>query len=57
MPYLCPSVHVCRSFGVVLWEMTSYGSAPLSSLTINEVVNKATLSELRHVRCALANLT
>ena len=52
MPYLCPSVHVCRSFGVVLWEMTSYGSAPLSSLTINEVVNKATLSELQHARCA-----
>ena len=45
-------VHVCRSFGVVLWEMTSYGSLPLHSLSINEVVDKACKSELQHDRCA-----
>ena len=39
-----------RSYGVVLWEITSYGDAPLDDLEAKDVVEAAQDGTLQHSR-------
>ena len=43
----------CRSFGVLLWEIVSYGGTPLDDVSMEGVVNAAENGTLRHARLEL----
>ena len=43
-------VGVCRSYGVVLWEITSYGDAPLDDMEAKDIVEAAQDGTLQHSR-------
>jgi hypothetical protein len=43
-------VEFCRSYGVVLWEITSYGDAPLDDMEANNIVEAAQDGTLQHSR-------
>lgn len=39
-----------RSYGVVLWEITSYGDTPLDDMEANDIVQAAQDGTLKHSR-------
>ena len=45
-PILCD---VCRSYGVLVWEMVSYGAVPLPGLSSREIAECAQNGTLHHV--------
>jgi hypothetical protein len=40
----------CRSFGVLLWEIVSYGRTPLDDVVMEDIVNAAQECTLCHAR-------
>lgn len=40
----------CRSYGVLLWEIVTYGELPLRSVSSEEIVNMAENRTLQHTR-------
>ena len=44
------TVVLCRSYGVVLWEITSYGDAPLDDMEAKDIVEAAQDGTLQHSR-------
>ena len=42
-----------RSYGVVLWEITSYGGAPLDDMEAKDIVEAAQDGTLQHSRLEL----
>ena len=49
-------VGVCRSYGVVLWEITSHGDAPLDDMEAKDIVEAAQDGTLQHSRSVLSYL-
>ena len=45
-------VGFCRSYGVVLWEITSYGDGPLDDMEAKDIVEAAQDGTLQHSRSA-----
>ena len=47
-------VHVgmYRSFGVLLWEIVSYGKPPLGDSSVEDIIDAAQKGDLRHARYA-----
>ena len=41
---------LCRSYGVVLWEITSYGDAPLDDMEAKDIIEAAQDGTLQHSR-------
>lgn len=39
-----------RSYGVVLWEIASYGDGPLDDMEANDIVEAAQDGTLQHLR-------
>ena len=46
---LCCVIYTCRSYGVLLWEMVSYGALPLYGLSSHEIAEHAQSGKLQHV--------
>ena len=46
-------VGFCRSYGVVIWEITSYGDAPLDDMEAKDIVEAAQDGTLQHPRSVL----
>ena len=46
-------VGLCRSYGVILWEITSYGDAPLDDMEAKDIVEAAQDGTLQHSRSVL----
>lgn len=44
-----------RSYGVVLWEITSYGESPLDDMEAKDIVEAAQNGVLQHSRSELLN--
>ena len=42
-----------RSYGVVLWEITSYGEASLNDMEANDIIEAAQDGTLQHSRLGL----
>ena len=43
-------VHVYRAYGVLLWEITSYGLTPLNQYEAREVIQMAENGALKHIQ-------
>ena len=50
---LALSLTACRSFGVLLWEIVSYGRTPLDDAAMEDIVNAAQDGTLHHARSEL----
>ena len=48
--YITDIHKINRSYGVVLWEITSYGDAPLDDMEAKDIVEAAQDGTLQHSR-------
>ena len=48
--YITDIHKIIRSYGVVLWEITSYGDAPLDGMEAKDIVEAAQDGTLQHSR-------
>lgn len=42
--------YIYRSFGVLLWEVVTYGEAPLDKLSTEDIIERAERQSLIHTR-------
>ena len=47
---IATNITLCRSYGVVIWEITSYGDSPLDDMEANDIVESAENGTLCHSR-------